>query len=115
MESLVGFIKKTKELLSHLEGDFPRDERESYMEKTNQLLEERGQLLNKLPNLSELNESTKEEMVQLEKKMQSLLNAQQNMIKKDLHLLKLQKNKTSQYQDPYGDFSIDGMYLDKKK
>ena len=115
METLVEFIKKTKELLAHLEVDFPVDDRESYLEKINQLLNEREQLLNHLPNLSDLKESTKEEMVHLETKMQSLLKNQQNVIKKDLQLLQLQKKKTSKYVDPYGDISLDGMFLDKKK
>jgi len=115
METLVEFIKKTKELLSHLESDFPTDDRESYMEKTNQLLDGRGQLLNQLPNLCTLKESTKEEIANLEMKMQSLLENQQNEIKKDLQLLQLQKKKTNKYIDPFGDISFDGMFLDKKK
>lgn len=115
MEILVEFIKKTKGLIAHLEGDFPAEEREAYIEKTNQLLDERGELLSQLPDLRLLNESTKVDLVNLETKIQSILQSQQSKVKKDLQLLQLQKKKTNKYADPYGDISIDGMFLDKKK
>lgn len=115
MEILVEFIKKTKELLTHLEEEFPTEEREVYIKKTNQLLDERGTLLNQLPDLRTLKESNKVELVNLETKIQSILENQQNKIKKDLQMLQLQKKKATKYADPYGDISFDGMFLDKKK
>ncbi len=116
MENLSEFIRKTEELLAHLESNFPTsDERDTYLVKTNQLLNEREQLLSRLSNLSTLEEAQKSEMIQYETKLQALLKKQQTEIKKNLQLLRLQKNKTVKYQDPYGDISVDGMYLDKKK
>lgn len=115
MEILVEFIKKTKELLAHLEGEFPTEEREAYIEKTHQLLDERGKFLSQLPDLRTLKDSTKVELVNLETKIQSFLENQQSIIKKDLQMLQLQKKKATKYADPYGDISFDGMFLDKKK
>ena len=115
MEILVEFIKKTKELLVHLEVEFPTEEREAYIETTNQLLDKRGELLSQLPDLRSLKESNKVELVNLETKIQSILQSQQGKIKKDLQVLQLQKKKTNKYADPYGDVSFDGMFLDKKK
>ncbi|MFO1444450.1 flagellar protein FliT [Bacillus sp. Bva_UNVM-123] len=115
MENLVAFIKKTKDLLAHLQSEFSTDEREAYIEKVQQLLDERGQLLSHMPDLHSLKDSSKDELIKLETKIQSLLENRQNEIKKDLQILQLQKKKTSKYVDPYGDISFDGMYLDKKK
>lgn len=115
MEALVKFIKKTKQLLSHLETDFPADEREEYIESIQIMLNERDLLLKELPDLKQLDQAIKDEFMNLEQKLQSLLAAHQNKIKNDIKSLSLQKKKADQYADPYGSFSVDGMYLDKRK
>ncbi|MBU8881205.1 hypothetical protein BGM26_19970 [Bacillus sp. FJAT-29790] len=115
VEILVKFIKKTKLLLTHLETESPSIEREEYIGTIHQLLDEREQLLSQLPDLHALNENVKEELIQLETKIQSLLSNQKSAIKQDLQLLQLQKKKTNKYADPYGNVSVDGMFLDKKK
>ena len=84
MEAVVEFIKKTKQLLAHLEGDFPTDEREKYIDGIHQLLDERSQLLNQVRGLHTLKEEDKEELVKLESKIQCLLADRQKVIKKDL-------------------------------
>lgn len=115
MESLVLFIKKTKELLTLLEEEFPSDKRDEYISRMQGLLEERQQLLNNFPDLSSLREHTKLELMELEKRISVLMEQQKEDIKKDLRILQLKRKNNSQYSDHYGNFSIDGMYLDKKK
>lgn len=115
MEAVVEFIKKTKQLLAHLEGDFPTDEREKYIDGIHQLLDERSQLLNQVQGLHTLKEESKEELVKLETKIQSLLADHQKLVKKDLQILQIQKKKNNRYADPYGNISADGMFLDKRK
>ncbi|MDQ0157104.1 hypothetical protein [Robertmurraya andreesenii] len=115
MEALVRFIKKTKQLLAHLEAEFPTDDREEFIETIQGMLNERELILKELPDLGELSQNNKEELRKLEYKLKTLLENHQSKIKQDIKLLSLQKKKSDQYADPYGNFSIDGMYLDKKK
>ncbi|MBY0123444.1 hypothetical protein [Bacillus sp. S/N-304-OC-R1] len=115
MEALVKFIKKTKQLLTHLENDLPVNGREEYIETTLKLLDEREQILKQLPDLKALDQDSKAELAKLEGRMQTLISNHQNVIKKDIQLLHKQKKNTHQYADPYGNISIDGMFLDKKK
>lgn len=116
MKALVEFIKKTKQLQSHLEKGFPNDNREEYIETIDSLLVERQQILNELPDLSSiLDERNKQEMINLEKQIQELMKNYQGIIKDDLKTLQLQKRKGNQYSEPYGNFSVDGMFYDKKK
>lgn len=116
MKALVGFIKKTKQLQTHLEKGFPEENREEYIEIIDRLLGERQQHLNELPDLSSvLDERNKQELVSLEGQIQELLKTYRGKIKDDLKTLQLQKRKGNQYSEPYGNFSVDGMFLDKKK
>lgn len=115
MEALVQFIKKTKELEKILDEQIPSEDREEYLIKIQELLDERQKHLSEFPDLSALREHTKLELMELEKKINSLMEQQKENIKKDLRTLQLKRKKNKQYSDPYGNFSIDGMFLDKKK
>lgn len=115
MENLVLFIKKTKELKVHLEKTFSFAERDKEIAKLEVLIKERQRLLQQLPDLSTLPEHTKKDLVKLEKEIHILLKKQRNEITNELKMFQLQKKKSQQYADPYGDFSIDGTFLDKKK
>lgn len=116
MRALVEFIKKTKQLQSHLEKGFPEDNREEYIRTIDRLLEERQQLLNELPDLSiALDDRNKQEMISIENQIQELMKSYQGKIKEDLKTLQLKKRKGNQYSEPYGNFSVDGMFYDKKK
>lgn len=116
MKVLVNFIKKTKELQNHLEKDFPEENREEYIETIDAILRERQEYLNELPDISmALDERNKQEIMNLESHIQELLKNHQMQIKNDLKTLNLKKQKGNKYAEQYGNFSVDGMYLDKKK
>lgn len=116
MEELILFIKKTKELQHHLEKELPVDEREVYIQELNLLLEERHKLLNQLPDLSsKVENEVKLELMTMEEKLKPLLNHKLNVIKIEIRTLQLKKVKNNQYENPYGNISADGMYLDRKK
>lgn len=115
MEPLVTFIKKTKELKAHLESEWPADKRDEYIEKLNTLLHERQQSLQQMGDLSALNESSKTELVNLEKTIQALMKKHHESIKQDIKVLQLKKQKNQFYANPYENLSTDGTFLDKKK
>lgn len=115
MDALVQFIKKTKELVSLLEEDFPVNQRDEQIQKMNQLLEDRQVILKEVPDLSSLPEHTKLELRNLEHKLQLLMKKQKEKIKQDLKTLQLKKQKGNQYSNPYENLAADGMFLDKKK
>lgn len=115
MEVLKQYIETSKELKTLLEKEFSAEERDTHIQKTEELLNTRQLLLNQFPDLSALQESAKAAIVQLEKEVQALMEKQKEQIKKDIKTLQVKKQKNQQYADPYGDLSTDGMFLDKKK
>ncbi|MDZ5471979.1 hypothetical protein SM124_09485 [Bacillus sp. 31A1R] len=116
MNELVSFIQKTKELEAHLNKAFPIEGRETYIEEVFKLLEERQVILNQLPDLSKvLEERVKEDLIQLESRISTLLAEKMTFVKDDLRILQQRKNTNNQYENPYGNISADGMFLDKKK
>lgn len=116
MQELVAFIKKTKQLLALLEEGFPKENREQYIDSVNKLLDGREEILKVIPDLSNLlDEDVKQQLINLEKKIESLMGDYLGIIKKDLQVLQLQKKNMTHYSDPYENISADGMFLDKKK
>lgn len=117
MDILVSYIKKTKELLAHLEKGIPKKEQDldEYIEKINWFLEERKTMLLEMPDLKGLEEHTKQELVQMEKKLQLHMKKQMDSIKGEIKILQLKKQKNDYYANPYENVNFDGTFFDKKK
>jgi flagellar protein FliT len=110
-------LEITKNLLDHVNKGLPADEeREPYIERLNELLEQREALIQKLPSTyTEEEQSTGRMIVQMNETIEPLLTAQLEEIRNDLSLMKKKKEKNTQYANPYQSMSADGMFFDKKK
>lgn len=105
----------TKELLDHLKTPLPKEEREPYIEKVEELLETRQRLLNQFQgNVAAATDKQKAEtIVQWNKEIAQRLQIYLNTIKIDMNKLKQQKDTGMKYENPYN-AATDGFFIDKK-
>jgi flagellar protein FliT len=105
----------TKELLKLLCEDIP--DREELIEKVQTLLSKREELISRLDvNKLSLEEKKLGEEIVIQNQIidQKMLVMKQS-IQADINRIKKQKYSTDQYNNPYQNVSIDGMFFDKKK
>ncbi|WP_164668089.1 flagellar protein FliT [Virgibacillus doumboii] len=107
----------TKELEKVLNEKVHAKDRDSMIEQVNDLVEQRGQLLNKTsPPFTEAEKQLGKELVHLNENIQVKMNALFDDLKVEMKQVKKQKKSNRTYLNPYEDVkSLDGMYLDSKK
>lgn len=95
------------------------DERDAYLVGIDQLLDERGQLLESLQVQQirlDASSKYKEMLVELDKGIQERLRLLMNVVKSDLKTVQVAKTKEEQYINPYSSVHVmDGRYYDQKK
>ncbi|NLY80598.1 MAG: flagellar protein FliT [Lysinibacillus sp.] len=106
--------------LYQLLSDIPKgDERDSYIESINKLLDERGEVIKALQTEGfQINPEIKTHstLIQLDKGIRNRLQLVMDEVKKDLKDLQNVKKHERQYMNPYESVRVmDGMYYDKKK
>lgn len=106
--------------LYQLLSDIPKgEERDSYIENINQLLDERGQLVKNLQQQGfQINPEIKSHamLIQLDRGIRERLQLVMEAVKKDMKDLQNVKKNEKQYINPYASVQVmDGMYYDKKK
>lgn len=117
MNRLDSLYKVTEQILTVLTKQYSTvDERTEIISQVNELLEERGTILQQLkPPYTEEEEATGLEVVSMDKVIQEKMDHIFQLIQDDLKQLKQQKNRNKTYINPYKDMKIvDGMYLDNK-
>ncbi|MCM3718456.1 hypothetical protein [Fictibacillus phosphorivorans] len=108
-------LEITKNLFDHVKSGLPKEEREPYIERLNELLDQRQAVMDKLPSVYSDEEHRMGKMiVKLNEAFEPMLMRQFEEIKHNLTLMKKKKEKNVQYANPYQAFSLDGMYFDKK-
>ncbi|MBY6037036.1 hypothetical protein KUV80_10235 [Fictibacillus nanhaiensis] len=109
-------LEITKNLFDHVMAGLPKEDREPYIERLNELLEQRQAIIEKLPGTySEEEQRMGKMIVKMNETIDPLLTRQFEEIKHNLSIMKLKKEKNTQYANPYQTMSADGMYFDKKK
>jgi flagellar protein FliT len=109
-------LEITNNLYNHVNAGLPRENREVYIERLNELLESRQIMMDKLPDTYSDEEQRMGKMiVKMNETIELLLLRQFDEVKHNLSLLKKKKAKNNQYAFPYQALSGDGMYFDKKK
>ncbi|WP_096202439.1 flagellar protein [Bacillus sp. FJAT-45350] len=111
---------QSKELLDHLESPLPKDddERDVYIEKINDLLDQREVSLKKIGDSSNLSTSEiklGEEVLKLNKEINPKLAFLRNQIRIDISALKAKKEKGQKYENPYEGRTVDGIFFDKRE
>lgn len=112
-------LQVSARLYEHL-GNIPKGEkRDTYIEKINELLDERSILIEELRNSGFVMDDTKEYhiiLVELDKGIRNRLNNVMVEIKHDMKDLQNAKKNEKQYMNPYSNVRVmDGMYYDRKK
>lgn len=119
MSQLQTCLQLSARLYQHL-VDLPSDnKRDEYIEKANQLLDERGSVIEELrKNQFKVDPANKvhQTLIELDQGIRERLHLVMADIKKDMRLLQETKRKEVQYMNPYSNVRVmDGMYYDKKK
>jgi flagellar protein FliT len=108
-------LEITKNLFDHVSAGLPKEEREPYIERLNELLDQRQAIMDKLPAThSEDEQRVGQMIVKMNETIEPQLVRQFEEIKHNLSMMKKKKEKNVQYANPYQTLSADGMYFDKK-
>jgi flagellar protein FliT len=115
MSAVKILLEITKNLFDHVSAGLPKENREPYIERLNEFLEQRQVIINKLPALYSEEEQRQGQMiVKLNETIGPRLTRQLEEIKHNIAMMKKKKEKNVQYANPYQSLSVDGMYFDKK-
>lgn len=119
MDILNKCLQTSAQLFKHL-SDIPEGEnRSSYIEEINRLLDERGNLINQLKELNfQYDEKNKIHftLFELDKGIRERLNIVMEAVKADIKDFQNTKKHERQYIDPYESLRIlEGRYYDGKK
>lgn len=91
------------------------EERDRQIEEITKLLDKRDELIGQLaPPFQEEEKQLGQEIIRLNKEIDQKLKDILNMIKMDMKQLKVKKEKTNKYSNPYESLAIDGMFIDKR-
>lgn len=105
----------TEALYREVQKQESKENREEQIERINKLLEDRQNLLDKLqPPFNEEENKLGQQMVQLNKVIDSQLQKIFADIKMDIKELKVKRAKSTKYSNPYESLSTDGMFFDKR-
>lgn len=120
MKQQIQTVLQVSARLYELLGNAPKDEdREDFITKVNELLDQRGVEITKLQEMGFAMDTADEThilLVELDKGIINRLNAVMNEVKQDMKNLQNSKKNEQQYMNPYSDVRVmDGMYYDKKK
>lgn len=117
MNQLQNIYDITIELETVLNEKVHAKDRDSVIEKVNNLVEQRGDLLNNTsPPFTESEKELGKELVNLNEKIQVKMNVLFDDLKTEMKQVKKQKKSNRTYMDPYENVkSVDGMYMDSKK
>jgi flagellar protein FliT len=115
MSAVKILLEITKNLFDHVSSGLPKEEREPYIERLNELLDQRQAIMDKLPAVySEEEKRMGQMIVKMNETIEPLLVRQFKEIKHNLSMMKKKKEKNVQYANPYQTLAVDGMYFDKK-
>ncbi|MFE1243056.1 hypothetical protein ACFW35_02900 [Fictibacillus sp. NPDC058756] len=115
MSAVKILLEITKNLFDHLSSGLPKEEREPYIERLNEMLDQRQAIMGKLPaTYSDEEQRLGQMIVKMNETIEPLLVRQFEEIKHNLSIMKKKKEKNVQYANPYQTLSADGMYFDKK-
>ncbi|HHY20948.1 MAG TPA: hypothetical protein GX525_03495 [Bacilli bacterium] len=110
---------KSKQLYDHVMSEYPADEakQDDYIENITDLINERQQLVDCVREMAEITASEQqvlEEVLKLDKVIEQKLLEVQKKIGTDLSNLKVKKQKGKQYENPYNNSTVDGVFFDKR-
>lgn len=117
--SIVSVVKElyqvTVSLYQEVHKRVPKENRDEQIERINKFLEERQALLDKFqPPYSEEESKIGQQIVQINKVIDTQLEKIFADIKMDLKELKIKKEQSTKYSNPYESIATDGIFFDKR-
>lgn len=109
----------TKDLYDHVLRPLPKDieEREKYIERIDDYLSKRTELLEKMSpenQFSEVEMTLGRELVKMNEVIEKQLEKSKSEMLRHINELKKKKEYSYQYDNPYGTPTVDGVFFDKK-
>ncbi|MGO4888821.1 flagellar protein FliT [Anaerobacillus sp. MEB173] len=116
MSTIKAVYEVTKQLFDHLQMQMPKEERESYIERIEQLLAEREDLIKQLKDTpTDSERKLGQVIVKMNHEINSKLKIASVMINRDISDLNRKKETNKRYDHPYESVYTDGLFFDKKK
>lgn len=119
MSAVTDLHAMTKEIYDYVCQPLPKDDRESYIEQLQQLLNKQEHLIASLQNseiqIAETEQGLVDEIVHLGPKIQEKLKLYKNLVSFDINYSKRQKEVGVKYSNPFQHDPIDGAFIDKKR
>ncbi|WP_102264373.1 flagellar protein FliT [Mesobacillus jeotgali] len=114
MSAVKQFYRLTNQLIELLEKS--QTDRDQKIAQTESLLDQRETVMKGIfpPYTSEEAELGKE-LIQLDARLTRLLEADKDLIQKEIKGLQAKKESNAKYINPYQNLSTDGMFYDKRK
>lgn len=114
MSAVMEFYRVTVELIQQLETSF--GEREEHITNIELSLNQREALISEMiPPFTPKEVEVGRELVQLNSKLEKILETKKIMIQKDIKNIQTKKESNTKYVNPYHNVSTDGMFYDKRK
>lgn len=116
MNPIKGFYVATAQLITFLEDGLEQD-RDKRIAEINRILDERQVFLDQVKQpLTEGEKELAKKAMELNKKLQTLLEQEKAGIQQDMSQLKTRKITNRQYINPYTSLqNVDGSFIDKRK
>ncbi|MGC4377964.1 hypothetical protein WD019_13595 [Fictibacillus sp. Mic-4] len=109
-------LEVSQKLYGHVKSGLPKEKREAYITRLNELLDQRQSIMEQLPETySEKDKKIGSAIVQINQSIEPILTEQLHEIKNDIIVMKQKKSKSVQYANPYASYNPDGMFLDQRK
>ncbi|GGG13373.1 hypothetical protein GCM10007425_04580 [Lysinibacillus alkalisoli] len=103
-------------LFNHLTTVPSGEARDAYIERINELLDQRGELLSQLSKEDLEGHQLLPHLIELDQGIQQRLDKVMDTVKQDILNLKKSRKSEAQYANPYDSVrTLDGMYYDGKK
>ena len=117
VETLLSVSAKLHQHLSEMPQN--ADERDTYIDRINELLNDRGHVINHIettnPNMIK-GHQLEQHLIELDKGIREQLQKVMNLVKADMKQIQDTKKSEQQYMNPYAEVRVmDGMYYDRKK
>ncbi|MFJ8234642.1 flagellar protein FliT [Ureibacillus sp. NPDC094379] len=119
MDLVQQLLDASQELFTHLTNIPTAKDRDDFIERMNQLLEARGEIINQL-KANETNpiqsHSLNKELIELDKGIRHQMIKVKMSIADDMKQLQVSKKSEQRYVNPYSAVQVmDGIYYDQKK
>ncbi|MEK9197502.1 flagellar protein FliT [Ureibacillus sp. 179-F W5.1 NHS] len=119
MDNTQQLLQISAKLLKHLTNIPKGEERSEFIDEINDMLDERGTIVEKLRQEGFQMDPTNKlhtTLVELDSGIRARLDDTMKLVKQDMKDLQQSKKHEKQYMNPYASVQVmDGMYYDKKK